>query len=147
MIRTCDIRTRSGFRHAAAAFGHHCRFTLVGLLGLQSPVQTCVPNCGAGKNLGRVNRGMPDPVLVILLGQLAVDEDWRGRRLGSDLLIDATGRCLAAAGVVGARAVVVQAIDEQATTFYAKFGFRPFSDGEPLMLTLWMSEIKGLLWA
>ncbi|MDE0373378.1 MAG: GNAT family N-acetyltransferase [Rhodospirillales bacterium] len=93
----------------------------------------------------RAGRGMPDPVPVILLGQLAVDEDWRGRRLGSDLLVNAAGRCLAAAGVVGARAVVVQAIDEQATTFYAKFGFRPFSDGEPLMLILRMSEIKGLL--
>ena len=29
------------------------------------------------------------------------------------------GRCLAAAGVVGARAVVVQAIDERAAAFYA----------------------------
>ncbi len=93
----------------------------------------------------RAGRGMPDPVPVILLGQLAVDEDWRGQRLGSDLLIDATRRCLAAAGVVGARAVVVQAIDEQATTFYAKFGFRPFSDGEPLMLIQRISEIKELL--
>lgn len=93
----------------------------------------------------RAGRGMPDPVPVILLGQLAVDEDWRGRRLDFDLLIDATRRCLAAAGVVGARAVAVQAIDELATAFYAKLGFRPFSDGEPLMLILRMSEIKGLL--
>ena len=45
----------------------------------------------------RVRRGMPDPVPVILLGQLAVDEHYRARRLGSDLLVDAAGRCLAAA--------------------------------------------------
>ncbi len=93
----------------------------------------------------RVGRGMPDPVPVILLGQLAVDEHYRARRLGSDLLVDAAGRCLAAAGVVGARAIVVQAIDEGAAAFYAKFGFRPFSDREPLMLILRMSEIEGLL--
>ena len=37
----------------------------------------------------RVCRSMPDPVPVILLGQLAVDEIYRGRRLGSDLLVDA----------------------------------------------------------
>ena len=91
----------------------------------------------------RVGRSMPDP--VILLGQLAVDELYRSRRLGSDLLVDAARRCLAAAGLVGARAIVVQAIDERAAAYYAKFGFRPFSDREPLMLILRMSEIEGLL--
>ena len=93
----------------------------------------------------RVGCGMPDPVPVILLGQLAVDENYRARHLGSDLLVDATGRCLAAAGVVGARAIVVQAIDQRAAAFYAKFGFGPFSDNEPLMLILRMSEIERLL--
>lgn len=93
----------------------------------------------------RVGRNMPDPVPVILLGQLAVDEAYRGRRLGSDLLINAAGRSLAAAGTIGARAVIVQAIDERARAFYERFGFRPFSDREPLMLALRMSEISGLL--
>ena len=93
----------------------------------------------------RVGRGMPDPIPAILLGQLAVDTQYRDRRLGSDLLIDAVRRALAAAGTVGARAVVVQAIDERARAFYAKFGFRPFSEREPLMLVLRMSEIEGLL--
>ena len=93
----------------------------------------------------RVGRNMPDPVPVILLGQLAVDEDCRGRRLGTDLLVDAVRRASSAAGVVGARAVAVQAIDERARAFYEKFGFRPFSEREPLMLVLRMSEIAGLL--
>ena len=93
----------------------------------------------------RVGRNMPDPVPVILLGQLAVDETWRGRGLGSDLLIDAVKRSLAAGGVVGTRAVVVQAVDERARAFYERFGFRPFSAHEPLMLVLRMSEIAGLL--
>lgn len=93
----------------------------------------------------RVGRGMPDPVPVILLGQLAVDEAYQGRRLGSDLLIDAMRRALAAAGVIGARAVIVQAVDERAKAFYGRFGFRPFSDREPLMLALRTSELEDLL--
>ncbi len=93
----------------------------------------------------RTGRGMPDPVPVILLGQLAVDEFYRTRRLGSDLLVDAARRCLAAARLIGARAIVVQAIDERAADFYAKFGFRQFSNHEPLMLILRISEIEGLL--
>ena len=93
----------------------------------------------------RVGRDMPDPIPVILLGQIAVDEAYRGRRLGSDLLVDAARRSLAAAGTVGARAVIVQAIDERARGFYERFGFRPFSAREPLMLALRMSEIAGLL--
>ena len=84
----------------------------------------------------RVGRNMPDPVPVILLGQLAVDKACRGRRLGSDLLVDAGRR---------ARAVVVQAIDERAKAFYGRFGFRPFSDCEPLMLVLRMSDLEALL--
>ena len=93
----------------------------------------------------RVHRNMPDPIPVILLGQLAVDEAYRDRRLGSDLLIDAAKRSLSAAGTVGARAVIVQAVDERARAFYERFGFRPFSEREPLMLVLRMSEIAGLL--
>ena len=93
----------------------------------------------------RIGRNMPDPIPVILLGQLAVDEAYRGRRLGSDLLVDAVGRSLAAAGTVGARAVIVQAVDERARAFYERFGFRPFSEREPLMLAIRMSEIAGLL--
>ena len=93
----------------------------------------------------RVGRNMPEPVPAILLGQLAVDSAYRGRRLGADLLVDAARRARAAAGVVGARAIVVQAIDEQAKAFYGRFGFRPFSDREPLMLLLRISELDALL--
>ena len=59
---------------------------------------------------------MPDPVPVVLSGQLASDEACRGHRPDSDLMVDAARRSLAATGVVGAR-VVVQAVDERARTF------------------------------
>ena len=93
----------------------------------------------------RVGRSMPEPVPVILFGQLAVDTDYQGRGLGSDLLVDAARRALSAAEFIGARAIVVQALDEAAKSFYGRFGFRLFSEREPLMLLLRISELKALL--
>ena len=88
---------------------------------------------------------MPEPIPVILLGQLAVDTNYQGRGLGSDLLIDAAKRVLTAADLVGARAIVVQALDEEVKEFYEQFGFLPFSDREPLMLILRIAELRAAL--
>ena len=93
----------------------------------------------------RVGRSMPEPIPVILLGQLAVDLGYQGRGLGGDLIIDTSRRALAAADLIGARAIIVQALDEEAGNFYERFGFRRFSDQEPLMLLLRISELKGAL--
>ena len=88
---------------------------------------------------------MPEPIPVILLGQLAVDAEYQGRGLGSDLLVDAGKRALVAAGVIGARAIVVQALDEQAATFYGRHGYSRFSDREPLMLILRIAELSAAM--
>ena len=61
------------------------------------------------------------------------------------LLADAVKRSLAAADIVGARSLVVQALDEGARSFYERFGFRPFSEAEPLILVLRMSELRAML--
>ena len=93
----------------------------------------------------RVGRNMPDPLPAILLGQLAVDTNYQGRGFGSDLVVDAGKRALAAADLIGARAVIVQALDERARAFYERFGFRQFSDREPLMLLTRLSELRTAL--
>lgn len=87
---------------------------------------------------------MPEPIPVILLGQLAVDRNYQGRGLGTDLLIDAGKRALAAAEVIGARAIIVQALDEQAKAFYERSGFKQFSEREPHMLLLRISELRAI---
>src|SRR5216684_3961890 len=46
---------------------------------------------------GRVRRNMPDPVPVMVLGRLAVDQTARGRDIGRGLLRDAILRTLQAA--------------------------------------------------
>ena len=93
----------------------------------------------------RGGRSMPEPVPVILLGQLAVGADDQKRGLGSDLLVDAVKRALSAAEFIGARAIVVQALDERAKSVYGRFGCRPFSERESLMLLLRISELRAYL--
>ncbi|MDE0332494.1 MAG: GNAT family N-acetyltransferase [Nitrospinae bacterium] len=94
----------------------------------------------------RVGRSMPEPIPVILFGQLAVDIDYQGRGLGGDLLVDACRRAFAAADLIGARAVITQALDEDAMNFYEGFCFRAFSEPEPLMLSLRISELRDVFW-
>jgi len=72
---------------------------------------------------GRVKRNMPDPVPVMVLGRLAVDQDFQGRGIGSGLLRDAVLRTIQAAEIAGIRAILVHALSEAATRFYQRHGF------------------------
>lgn len=71
----------------------------------------------------RLRRGMPDPVPAILLARLAIDRTEQGHRLGGHLLVDALRRCVRGGHEFGARAVIVDAIDENAAEFYRHFDF------------------------
>jgi GNAT superfamily N-acetyltransferase len=62
----------------------------------------------------------PDPVPCLLLGQLATDAGWAGRGIGSGL-----ERCVTAAGLVGGRALLVNAIDPEAAAYWRRRGFIP----------------------
>jgi GNAT superfamily N-acetyltransferase len=61
---------------------------------------------------------MPDPVPAALLGRLAVDQGWQDRGLGAALLRDAVLRVVGAAGTIGVRALLVDAISDEAKAFY-----------------------------
>jgi predicted N-acetyltransferase YhbS len=72
-----------------------------------------------------------------VLGRLAVDRRHQGQGLGRALVADALRRSLAARRLIGARALLVHAIDEQAAAFYRSLGFRPSSlNASTLMLQL-----------
>ena len=71
----------------------------------------------------RLRRNMPDPLPVVVLGRLAVDDTWSGRGVGSGLLKDAVLRSLQAAELIGACALLCHAIDADAKAFYARHGF------------------------
>jgi GNAT superfamily N-acetyltransferase len=72
---------------------------------------------------GRVKRNMPSPIPIILIGRLAVDERFKGHGLGASLLQDAVLKGIEASRILGARALVVDALNEVAERFYRKFGF------------------------
>lgn len=75
----------------------------------------------------------PDPVPCLLLGQLATDINWAGRGIGTGLLKHALERCVHAASLVGGRALVVNAVDDEAAAFWRRRGFLPSRD-DPLVL-------------
>jgi len=79
---------------------------------------------GRRQSGGWLARNAPDPVPVILLGRLATDLAFRGTGLGLDLLTHAVRMATIAADVIGARALVAEALDETAAEFYVHAGLR-----------------------
>ncbi|MFO1144425.1 MAG: GNAT family N-acetyltransferase [Amaricoccus sp.] len=75
----------------------------------------------------------PDPVPCLLLGQLATDVGWAGRGIGAGLVKHALERCVRAAGLVGGRALMVNAIDDDAAAFWRRRGFLPSRDDALLL--------------
>jgi len=93
----------------------------------------------------RVAKGLArHPISVILLARLAVDRSLQGKGIGQKLLADALQRCVGAAEIIAARAVLVHAIDEQAISFYRKFGFEA-SPLDPRHLMLLMKDLRVTL--
>jgi predicted N-acetyltransferase YhbS len=87
----------------------------------------------------------PDyPIPVILLARLAVDLREQGRGLGGALLKDAFYRIASAAEIVGARAVLVHAVDEQTKAFYEHFDFEEFPAGA-LHLMISLKDVRAAI--
>jgi GNAT superfamily N-acetyltransferase len=84
----------------------------------------------------------PNPLPCLLLGQLATDQNWIGKGIGTGLLKHALQRCVAAANLVGGRALIVNAVDIEAAGFWARRGFIPSKD-DPLILFRSIADIAA----
>lgn len=93
---------------------------------------------------GKVRRNMPDPVPIVLIGRLAVDERAPGRHLGADLLQDAVLRIIGAAETVGLRAILVHALSDSAKAFYKRHGFDE-SPIEPMTLMIAIEDATAIM--
>src|SRR5450759_3253453 len=93
----------------------------------------------------RIGHGLAaHPIGVVVLGRLAVDRSQQGKGLGITLLQDALLRAEHAADTVGVRAVLVQAIDASARSYYLRFGFSP-SPVDEMRLMLLMKDLRAFL--
>lgn len=84
----------------------------------------------------------PDPVPCLLLGQLATDQQWVGQGIGTSLVKHALARCVEAASLIGGRALVVNAVDEEAAVFWRRRGFLASHD-DPLVLFRSIGDIAA----
>jgi GNAT superfamily N-acetyltransferase len=96
----------------------------------------------------RLARGAPHQIPAILLAKLALDSSVQGRGLGADLLVHALDTIITAARRAGGRVVLVDAIDEDARTFYEHHDFQQLP-GQRQRLVMKLStaaKALGLPW-
>lgn len=89
-----------------------------------------------------VRRSPRYPIPAIRLARLAVDASCHGQGIGSDALFDAYARVLKLADDIGVRVLEIDAIDEQARSFYLRYGASPFPDS-PLHLFVTLAHLRS----
>ncbi len=62
-----------------------------------------------------------------LIGRLAVDQEYQDQKIGGKLLLDALKRALAVSHEIASFAVITDAKDEEAQSFYEHYGFQTLS--------------------
>lgn len=93
---------------------------------------------------GKVKRNMPDPIPVMVLGRLGVDRRWAGQGIGSGMLRESMLRTVQVSEIIGVRALLAHAKDEEAKRFYISKGFSA-SPIEPMTLMVTVQEIAASL--
>jgi len=91
-----------------------------------------------------MQRNMPDPIPVMVLGRMAVDQAFQNRKIGKALLRDAILRVLQAAEIAGIKAIPVHAISDDARQFYLRRGFLE-SPINPMTLFLALESARNAI--
>jgi GNAT superfamily N-acetyltransferase len=68
-------------------------------------------------------RRAPEPIPVVRMGRFAIDTSYQGGGWGAELLREALLSALSGGTVIGARALLVDALSDGAARFYERFGF------------------------
>lgn len=81
---------------------------------------------------------------ILLLARLAVDRSVQARGIGYSLMQDVLIRTVGVGNEIGLRAIVVDALDEDARRFYLRYGFEP-SPIDEMRLMLLMKDVRNTL--
>jgi GNAT superfamily N-acetyltransferase len=137
-------------RSARSATGHGVRtYVLIDQDGSVCGYFAIAPHLLARDHApARLARGAPEQIPAILLAKLALDASLQGRGLGADLLVAALQIIVAAARRAGGRVVVVDAIDDEARTFYEHHDFQvvPGSTHRLVMRLSTAAKALGVPW-
>jgi GNAT superfamily N-acetyltransferase len=89
----------------------------------------------------------PDPVPALLLGRLAVDNDYAGLGIGTALVAYVLATAVELNTKAACRAVVVAALNPCARSWWERLGFHPFHQDDPTESDLYLltSEIEVTL--
>jgi len=129
------------FARAKAAFDDEAIVDLTGLIGYYTLLAGQLDHHEATVE---TSKGLSQhfPIPVAILARLAVDVGQQGGGIGAALLNDALVRVVRASEEVAVRAIVVHAVDENASSFYTRFGFRALSHA-PLTLMATLSALRA----
>lgn len=109
------------------------------LVGYYTLAFGAVEYAGAPQRIGKGLARHPIPLMV--LARLAVSTSWQRQGVGPGFLKDAVLRTLQASEIAGLRALAVHAKDDEARTFYERFGFIA-SPTDPYHLLVLLKDIK-----
>jgi GNAT superfamily N-acetyltransferase len=142
-----DCHDRNGFRCGKESFERYLRETAKGHLSKGVSITRIIVEQGADSlkpvlgyftlttvlaeaaNWPGVAKGLPNmPVPLVLLGRLAVAEDWQGKGIARLLLAAARGISSSSMHGTGGIGLAVDAADEGLVAFYEKYGFKRISD-------------------
>ncbi|WP_078292492.1 GNAT family N-acetyltransferase [Mycobacterium sp. D16R24] len=79
-----------------------------------------------------------------LIARLAIDAPLRGQGYGEQLLLDALGKAVAASEIGGGRLIVVDAVDDEAQSFYEHYDFVPVRNRERRLVMKVSTAAKAL---
>lgn len=91
-------------------------------------------------------RNRPDPIPVVLLGQLAVHKDYQGKGYAASLLRFAVKTAVKASDSIGIVGVITHPLDDSLRAFYAKWNFKdlPFDPKRAMMVRVLELRNSGL---
>jgi predicted N-acetyltransferase YhbS len=83
-------------------------------------------------------RNRPDPIPVVLLGQLAVDQRHHGNGYAKSLMLFALTTAVRLSKDIGCFGVITHPLDDEVRAFYGRFGFEtlPFDPKRSMIVRI-----------